>query len=66
MAADAVLFITDADSGVTPADQEVAQILKSVGFAAEAVAKALKERGVWKHGEPAPHPNAALPPQGAQ
>lgn len=25
------------------------------------VAKALKERGVWKHGEPAPHPNAALP-----
>ena len=26
--ADAVLFITDADSGVTPADQEVAQILR--------------------------------------
>jgi cytochrome c-type biogenesis protein CcmE len=30
------------------------------------VAKALKERGVWKHGDPAPHPNAALPPQVAQ
>jgi cytochrome c-type biogenesis protein CcmE len=28
------------------------------------VAKALKERGVWQHGDPAPHPNAALPPQG--
>jgi GTP-binding protein len=27
--ADAVLFITDADSGVTPADREVAQILRS-------------------------------------
>jgi GTPase len=27
--ADVVLFITDADSGVTPADQEVAQILRS-------------------------------------
>ena len=27
--ADAVLFVTDADSGVTPADQEVAQILRS-------------------------------------
>jgi GTP-binding protein len=26
--ADAVLFVTDADSGVTPADQEVAQILR--------------------------------------
>jgi GTP-binding protein len=27
--ADAVLFVTDAESGVTPADQEVAQILRS-------------------------------------
>jgi cytochrome c-type biogenesis protein CcmE len=27
------------------------------------VAKALKERGVWQHGEPAPNPNAAMPPQ---
>lgn len=26
------------------------------------VAKALKDRGVWQHGEPAPHPNAAAPP----
>jgi cytochrome c-type biogenesis protein CcmE len=30
------------------------------------VAKALKERGVWKHGEPAPHPNAAMPESAAQ
>lgn len=27
------------------------------------VAKALKERGVWQHGDPAPHPNAAERPQ---
>jgi cytochrome c-type biogenesis protein CcmE len=26
------------------------------------VAKALKERGVWQHGDPAPHPNAAAAP----
>jgi cytochrome c-type biogenesis protein CcmE len=27
------------------------------------VAKALKERGMWQHGDPAPHPNAAMPPK---
>lgn len=30
------------------------------------VAKALKARGVWKDGDPAPHPGAALPPQDTQ